>query len=51
MTKITVRSGALTDARGNSGCCVDKKGNVYCQWLLHGHPFCTSGCVPEEENA
>ena len=48
MTKINVRLGPLTDAHGNIGCCVDKDGYVFCQWLLHGHPFCTSGCLPVE---
>ena len=41
---MSVIVGRLKDKDGNLGCCRDRHGDVYCEWYLHGHPFCTSGC-------
>ncbi len=47
---MKVKMGRIQDSRGEWGCCKDNKGIAYCQWLIHGHPFCNNGCTWEEEN-
>ena len=39
-----ITKGIRKDENGNLGCCVDRHGRVYCEWFVHGHPFCNSGC-------
>ena len=41
---MSVLIGRMEDAKGNKGCCIDRHGEVFCQWWLHGHPFCNDGC-------
>ncbi len=44
-TRMKVTMGRKQDSGGNWGCCVDLRGVVYCQWLIHGHQFCNEGCT------
>lgn len=46
--RMKVKSGKYGNI-GVYGCCVDNKGRIYCQWLIHGHPFCNNGCTWEAE--
>lgn len=39
-----VAVGRFKDSEGNLGCCTMNSGEVYCQWWVNGHPFCTEGC-------
>ncbi len=48
-TRMKVISGRISRNGNEWGCCVDNKGRIYCQWLIHGHPFCNNGCTWEEE--
>ena len=44
---MSVLDGRMEDRKGNKGCCIDRHGKVFCQWWLHGHPFCNQGCTWE----
>ncbi len=48
-TRMKVGTGRYRDDAGNWGCCMDDKGRAYCQWLIHGHPFCNHRCTWEAE--
>ena len=45
--RMKVKEGRKQDAQGNWGCCIDKDGVVFCQWLIHRHLFCNEGCTWE----
>jgi len=47
--RMKVKISKHKDSRGEWGCCVDRKGRAYCQWLIHGHAFCNTGCEWVEE--